>query len=205
MLREVCLTVRHSLSNTHWAGRELAGRRGQRQNITVQFHKKTWGTKKKAYKKTVCVFVFQGLNKYLVHSGIVQEGEQWLAVRGGGGLVVHHSYPYPLWVSTDAQTDQRDLDDGQQKLETQRAVERRGEGLWCCHLSLVMISAINYKMLVLHMIKEPHTPAFSSSAPMFWSSEQQCFSTSAERVWLVPSNPLNIQEQQTQLTDKTNI
>lgn len=44
-----------------------------------------------------------------------------MAVSGGGGLVVHHSYPNPLWVSTDAQTDQRDLDDGQQELETQRA------------------------------------------------------------------------------------
>lgn len=44
-----------------------------------------------------------------------------MAVRVRGGFVVHNSYLDPLWVSTNAQTDQRDLDDGQQELETQRA------------------------------------------------------------------------------------
>lgn len=56
-----------------------------------------------------------------MHTGVVQEGEQRVAISGGGGFVVHHGNVDPLWVSTDTQTDQRDLDDGQQELETQRA------------------------------------------------------------------------------------
>lgn len=86
------------------------------------------------------------LNKYLVHAGVVQEGEQRLAVRGGGGLVVHHSDLDPLWISTDAQTDQRDLDDGQQELETQRAA-KHGETVRII-MPLIITSAINYKMLL---------------------------------------------------------
>lgn len=69
--------------------------------------------------------VSQGQIKYLVHAGVVQEGEQRLAVSGGGGLVVHHSDLDPFWVPPDTQTDQRDLDDGQQELETQRAANTR--------------------------------------------------------------------------------
>lgn len=60
-------------------------------------------------------------NKYLAHTRVVQEGEQCFAVSRGGGLVVHHGNLDPLWVSSDTQTDERDLDDGQQELETQRA------------------------------------------------------------------------------------
>lgn len=44
-----------------------------------------------------------------------------MAVTGGGGFVVHHGHLDPLGVSSDTQTDQGDLDDGQQELETQRA------------------------------------------------------------------------------------
>lgn len=61
------------------------------------------------------------LNQYLDHTGVVKEGKQWLAERWGAGLIVHHSNLDPLWVSSNAQTDQRDLDDRQQKLETQWA------------------------------------------------------------------------------------
>lgn len=84
------------------------------------------------------------LNKYLLHAGVVQEGEQWLAVSGGGGLIVHHSDLDPLWVSTDTQTDQRDLDDGQQELETQRAA-KQGETVRII-MPLITTSPINYKM-----------------------------------------------------------
>lgn len=58
---------------------------------------------------------------YLMHAGVVQEGEQSSAVRSGGGLIIHHSNLDSPWISSNTQTDQRDLDDGQQELETQRA------------------------------------------------------------------------------------
>lgn len=58
-----------------------------------------------------------------MHTGVVQEGEQRLAVRGGGGLVVHYGNLDPLWISSDTQADERDLDDGQQELEAQRAAD----------------------------------------------------------------------------------
>ena len=58
---------------------------------------------------------------YLVHAGVVQEGEQSCAVRRGGGLIIHHSHLDSPRISSNAQTDQGDLDDGQQELETQRA------------------------------------------------------------------------------------
>ena len=46
-----------------------------------------------------------------------------MAVSGGGGLVVHHGDLDPLRISPDTQTDKRDLDDWQQELETQGAVD----------------------------------------------------------------------------------
>lgn len=69
-----------------------------------------------------------------------------MAVSGGGGLVVHHSDLDPLWVSTDTQTDQRDLDDGQQELETQRAA-KHGETVRII-MPLTITSANYYKMLL---------------------------------------------------------
>lgn len=58
-----------------------------------------------------------------MHAGVVQKGQQRSAVAVGWRLVVHHGDLDPSWVSTDTQTDQRDLDDGQQELETQGAAE----------------------------------------------------------------------------------
>lgn len=58
-----------------------------------------------------------------MHAGVVQEGQQWSAVGVGWRLVVHHGDLDPSWISADAQTDQGDLDDGQQELETQGAAE----------------------------------------------------------------------------------
>lgn len=46
-----------------------------------------------------------------------------MAVSRGGGFVVHHSDLDSLRISSDTQTDQRDLDDGEQELETQRAAD----------------------------------------------------------------------------------
>lgn len=46
-----------------------------------------------------------------------------MAVSRGGGLVVHHSDLDSLRISSDTQTDQRDLDDGKQELETQGAAD----------------------------------------------------------------------------------
>lgn len=86
------------------------------------------------------VYKYQSLprpNKYLLHAGVVQEGEQRLAVSRGGGLVVHHSYLDPLRVSSNTQTDQRDLDDGQQELETQRAANTEESE------RLIITSAVN--------------------------------------------------------------
>lgn len=58
-----------------------------------------------------------------MHAGVVQEGQQRCAVAVGCCLVVHHGHLDPSRVSPHTQTDQRDLDDGQQELETQGAGE----------------------------------------------------------------------------------
>lgn len=63
--------------------------------------------------------------QYLGHAGVVQEGEQRLAVSSGRGLVVDHGHLDPPRVSSHTQADQGDLDDGQQELETQRAANTR--------------------------------------------------------------------------------
>lgn len=62
---------------------------------------------------------------YLVDAGVVQEGEQRVAVGAGGGLVVHHGHLDAPRVPAHAQTDERGLDDGQQELEAQRAARTR--------------------------------------------------------------------------------
>lgn len=60
----------------------------------------------------------------LLHAGVVQEGQQRPAVAVGWRLIVHHGNLDPSGVSTHTQTDERDLDDGQQELEAQGAAER---------------------------------------------------------------------------------
>lgn len=67
-----------------------------------------------------------------------------MAVSGGGGLVVHHSDLDPFWVSSDTQTDQRDLDDGQQELETQRAANAQGSQKRSTNMSLTITPAMKY-------------------------------------------------------------
>lgn len=67
------------------------------------------------------IHLSQGQNKYLLHTRVVQEGEEGLAESRGGGLIVHYSNLDAFWISSDTQTDEGDLDDGQQELETQRA------------------------------------------------------------------------------------
>lgn len=46
----------------------------------------------------------------------------------GGALVVDHGHLDAHGVATHAQADERDLDDGQQELEAQRAKRREGAG-----------------------------------------------------------------------------
>lgn len=67
------------------------------------------------------IHISQGQNKYLLYTRVVQEGEEGLAESRGGGLIVHYSNLDAFWISSDTQTDEGDLDDGQQELETQRA------------------------------------------------------------------------------------
>lgn len=47
----------------------------------------------------------------------------------GGALVVDHGHLDAHGVATHAQADERDLDDGQQELEAQRAKRREGGGV----------------------------------------------------------------------------
>lgn len=94
---------------------------------------------------------------YLLHAGVVQERQQWAAVGAGWRLVVHHGDLDPSWVSTDAQTDQGDLDDGQQELETQGAADTEEE----------VTPAIALRTKVLCGYRLPRTLASSSFAPSF--------------------------------------
>lgn len=72
-------------------------------------------------------FLWSGQNVYLLYAGLVQEGEQRAAEGRGGALVVDHGHLDAHRVATHAQADERDLDDGQQELEAQRAIRREGE------------------------------------------------------------------------------
>ncbi len=70
-----------------------------------------------------------------------------MAVSGGRGLVVHHGDLDPLRVTSDTQTDERDLDDGQQELETQRAADEEesqniSETTTCNSSALLLITVI---------------------------------------------------------------
>lgn len=85
--------------------------------------KKSWWTTR----ETSC-FLWSGQNVYLLYAGLVQEGEQRVAEGRGGALVVDHGHLDAHGVATHAQADERDLDDGQQELEAQRAKRKGGWG-----------------------------------------------------------------------------
>lgn len=57
-------------------------------------------------------------HSYLLHAGVVYEGEQRAAVWIGRRFIIDHSDLDALGISPNTQTDQGDLDDWQQKLET---------------------------------------------------------------------------------------
>lgn len=67
---------------------------------------------------------------YLLHTFVVQKGEQRVTESEWGGLIVDHGNLNSLWVSSDAQADERHLDDGQQELETQGAAKNAASQKW---------------------------------------------------------------------------
>lgn len=64
-------------------------------------------------------------NDHLVNTGVVQKGEQTEAERILRGVVVDDCDIDSLWICSHTQTDEGDLDDRQQELETQGAADTR--------------------------------------------------------------------------------